>query len=110
MRYRVKYKVWLEKDDKFLLGEGSAKLLDAIKRYGSLSKAAKYLDISYKKAWGVINEIEALTGERLIISKRGGKNGGGTILTEFGKMLLSEYKRIEGLFEDVKSKIEKGER
>ncbi len=108
MKYRVKYKVWLEKGNEFLLGEGSARLLEAIDKYGSLSKAAVSQNISYKKAWDIINEIERLTGERLIISQRGGKGGGGTYLTESGKALLEKFKNIERIFDKTKREIEKG--
>ncbi len=94
MRYQVRYKLWFEKDGKFLLGEGSASLLDAIDKLGSISQASKKVHISYKKAWKIIKDIEMLTGETLIISKKGGTHGGGTTLTDVGKALLSEYMRI----------------
>ena len=94
MRYQVRYKLWFEKDQKFLLGEGSASLLDAINKLGSISQASKKVNISYKKAWKIIKDIETLTGETLIISKKGGIHGGGTVLTDVGKELLSEYMRI----------------
>ncbi len=95
MRYQVKYRIWLEKDGKFLLGEGSALLLSAIDETGSLSLASKKTGISYKKAWQIIKDIETLTGEKLIISKKGGAHGGGTVLTREGKTLLEEYKKLE---------------
>ncbi len=106
MKYRVRYKVWLEKDGEFLLGEGSAKLLASLEEYGSLSKAARHLCISYKKAWKIINDIEKLTGEILIESKRGGKGGGGTSLTASGKRLLEEFKKIDDAFRKTKDMVE----
>ena len=76
------------------MGEGSASLLDAIDKLGSISQASKKVHISYKKAWKIIKDIEMFTGETLIISKKGGTHGGGTTLTDVGKALLSEYMRI----------------
>ena len=106
MKYRVRYKVWFEKNGKFLLGEGSAKLLFFIEKYGSLSKASKHLCISYKKAWKIINDIEKLTGETLIESKRGGRGGGGTFLTIYGKDLLKEFEKVDKAFRKTKEKVE----
>lgn len=94
MKYRVKYKIWFEKDGIFLLGEGSALLLMAIDETGSLSLASKKTGISYKKAWKIIKEIESLTEEKLIISIRGGCGGGGTTLTDIGKELVFNYRQI----------------
>ena len=52
MAYQIKSKIWIESNGKILLGEGRVQLLKAIKETGSLSKAAKKLKMSYKKAWG----------------------------------------------------------
>ncbi len=49
MTYKIKSKIWIESDGKILLGEGRVQLLKAIKETGSLSKAAKKLNMSYKK-------------------------------------------------------------
>jgi len=95
MKYQVKYKIWFEKDGKFLLGEGSADLLSKIDELGSISHASKAVNISYKKAWKIIREIEDLTGETLIISKRGGAKGGGTTLTKMGKKILYKYRELD---------------
>jgi len=104
MKYQVKYRIWLEKEGKFLLGEGSARLLLAIDETGSLSLASKKTGISYKKAWQIIKNIETLSGEKLIISKKGGSHGGGTILTEKGKELLKEYINLKEKVNDCINK------
>lgn len=96
------YKLWLESDTgKFILGEGTAQLLDAIEETGSLSEAARLLGISYAHAWRKIREIENNFGEKVVRRKRGGKMGGSSALTAEGKTLLEEYKRLKKAIEEV---------
>ena len=96
------YKLWLESGTgKFILGEGTAMLLDAIEETGSLSEAARSLQISYAHAWRKIREIESNFGEKVVERKRGGKTGGSSALTAEGKALLEEYKRLKKAVEKV---------
>ena len=55
--YRVKSRIWIENENHVLLGQGRVNLLKAIIKEGSLSKAAKAENISYKKAWELINSV-----------------------------------------------------
>lgn len=95
------YKVWLESHDgKFILGEGTARLLHAVEEEGSLSGAVKSMGISYAHAWRKIREIEKNSGRKVVQRKRGGKTGGSSALTKEGRELLREY-------EDLKMKVGK---
>jgi len=73
------------------MGAGRAKLLKKIKETGSLSDAAKSMGMSYRHAWGIIHRMEQICGEKIVESKRGGKDYGETSLTETGERLLSEF-------------------
>ncbi|UCE75155.1 MAG: NUDIX domain-containing protein, partial [Methanomassiliicoccales archaeon] len=86
-------KAWLEKDNKFLISEGRAKILRLIGETGSLSKTAKKMKMSYRHLWGIVKEMEKAAGKKLVKSERGGKSGGRTELTPSGKRLLEEYQR-----------------
>jgi molybdate transport system regulatory protein len=90
-RTQVKTKLWLVNNkDEPIMGEGRVSLLEAIKEEGSLNKACKKVNISYKHAWLLLKEIEENVGEPVIIKRRGGKDQG-TILTEKAINLIDEY-------------------
>src|SRR4030067_900073 len=72
------------------MGGGKVSFLEAIKEEGSLNKACKKVDISYKHAWLLLREIEESVGEPVIIKRRGGKDQG-TFLTEKAINLIDEY-------------------
>jgi 8-oxo-dGTP diphosphatase len=89
--YELKLKVWLERDGKFVMSDGRAKLLRMIKETGSLSKSALEMGMSYRHAWGVLHRISQGAGGKVVESIRGGKEGGLTRLTPFGEEVLREY-------------------
>jgi len=89
--YELKIRVWLERDGRFIMSEGRAKLLREIKDGGSLAKAAKDMGMSYRHAWGVLQKISQSAGGEVVHSTRGGDHGGDTSLTPFGEELLREY-------------------
>ncbi len=88
MNYKIKSRIWIELDGKEFLGEGKVQLLKAIDETGSLSKAAKSLNISYKKAWHLMDAVNKTTKKPITINSIGGKGGGGTELTSYGKSLI----------------------
>ena len=94
MEYKIKSRIWIEANGHVLLGEGRIKLLKAIHETGSLSKAAKLLNMSYKKAWNLIDSINKYAKEPVIITSIGGKGGGGAILTKHGKELIAIFENI----------------
>ncbi len=93
-KFKVKFKVWLEKDGEIVMGLGREKLLKAIKKHGSISKAAKEVGISYKKAWSYIKAMEERLGKKLVETKIGGAGGGGSKLTEEAEKLIEEFDKI----------------
>ncbi|RLI79715.1 ModE family transcriptional regulator [Archaeoglobales archaeon] len=96
----VKFKVWIEKDGKHVIGKGGADILKAIKEQGSISKAAKSLNMSYKYVWNYLNKIEQALGKKIVKRERGGKEGGKTTLTGIGEEILEIY---FGLIEKMKN-------
>lgn len=72
-------------------GPGIAALLRAVEQTGSLQKAAESMGMAYSKAWKMIKEIEQLWGFPLTFRDIGGKNGGGSVLTPGGRLLLERY-------------------
>jgi len=88
MNYKIKSRIWIESNNKVLIGEGRVNLLRAIGETGSLSKAAKSLDLSYKKAWQLLDSVNKSAKKPVTINSIGGKGGGGAELTEYGKSLI----------------------
>lgn len=94
MDYRIKSRIWIEGDEQMLLGEGRVRLLKAIEQTGSLSKAAKELNMSYKKAWNLLDAINKSAEQPVVITTVGGKNGGGATVSEYGKRLIAIFDQI----------------
>jgi molybdate transport system regulatory protein len=94
MEYKIKSRIWIEAENNVFLGEGRVHLLKAIHETGSLSKAAKSINISYKKAWGLLDSMNKSAKKPVTINTIGGKGGGGAELTEYGKALIMAFDDI----------------
>lgn len=84
-----------------MLGPGKAALLDGIARSGSISAAGRDLGMSYKRAWTLVEELNAMFRAPLVESARGGAKGGGATLTETGQQVLALYREIEASSAEV---------
>ena len=78
-----------------MMGPGKAALLEGIARTGSISAAGRDLGMSYKRAWMLVETMNAMFREPVVSSARGGPGGGGAILTETGRTALALYREIE---------------
>ncbi|MCA2012971.1 LysR family transcriptional regulator [Cereibacter sphaeroides] len=78
-----------------MLGPGKADLLGHIRDTGSIAAAGRAMSMSYKRAWSLVEEMNAAYREPLVLSARGGASGGGARLTETGEAVLAGYRRIE---------------
>lgn len=99
--------MWICTKDGTYLGEGRISLLTEIDKHGSISKAAKAMKMSYKKAWELINSMNKQSNELLVLRKTGGKNGGGSELSPAGKkaiVLFSELNKKSKQFFDEQLK------
>lgn len=87
-----RFKLWLSSEDvRGVFGDGKWRLLQAIEKTGSLTKACKLLNISYRKAWGDLSKAESCLGIALLQKHRGGVKGGRTVLTAQGKKWAKSY-------------------
>ena len=91
MNYTIKSRIWIEANNKVLMGEGRLRLLKAIEKTGSLSKAAKLEHISYNKAWQLVDSVNKTAKKPVTQNSIGGKGGGGTQLTKYGKQLIKTF-------------------
>ena len=97
--FQIGGKLWIEcKGEKFF-GPGPVELLERIGQTGSINKAAKEMGLSYKKAWEILDFANKTTAVRLVITQSGGKEGGGTIITDEAKKLISYHHGLRKRFE-----------
>lgn len=80
-----------------MLGEGRAELLAAIERKHSITKAAKAVGISYRRAWTMIQEVNGAAGVTLVEAAVGGTQGGGARLTDRGRAAIEIYEQVRQL-------------
>lgn len=77
------------------VGPGKIALLEAIGQAGSITAAAKSLGMSYRRAWLLLDEVNNSLQHPAVDSAKGGQFGGGSVLTDCGRQLISLYRRIE---------------
>jgi molybdate transport system regulatory protein len=93
LRPHARLRLLLGEDIAF--GPGKADLLEAIRNTGSISAAAKALDMSYRRAWLLVETMNACFDEPLVSSSKGGSGGGGAEVTEAGSLLLAQYRKLQ---------------
>lgn len=81
------------------LGDTRIRLLEAIERCGSISQAAKEVPLSYKAAWDAIDAMNNLAEQSLVERAVGGRNGGGTRVTEYGRRVITLYRAMEAEYQ-----------
>jgi molybdate transport system regulatory protein len=77
------------------LGHGKIELLEHIRETGSISAAGRAMDMSYRRAWLLVSDLNRMFHEPVVESQRGGQKGGGAVLTEFGEELLRRFRGME---------------
>jgi molybdate transport system regulatory protein len=83
------------------VGPGKIALLEAIEKTGSITAAAKSLDMSYRRAWVLLDELNRSLRVPAVDSSKGGQHGGGSALTKCGHELIGLYRRIESTAESA---------
>lgn len=77
------------------MGPGKAELLELIEATGSISAAGRAMGMSYKRAWQLVDTMNAMFRAPLVVSSRGGAQGGGAVLTQDGRIVLAQYRALE---------------
>ncbi len=93
--------VRIDLDTEGRIGPGKIQLLENIHTCGSISAAGRAMDMSYKRAWDLVDEINKICGRVAVQRQTGGKHGGGATLTPFGMSLIERYRRIERVAADA---------
>ena len=91
--------IWIEGSEGTFLGYGRVALLERIREYGSITEAAKSLEIPYRKAWMLIDSMNRQAAKPYVITSAGGKKGGGTMVTPEGERAIVEFWKIRENFQ-----------
>ncbi len=87
--------IFINYGEEGFLGRGRVALLEYIREYGSLNKAARKMKMSYKAAWDVVHSMNEMNRDPLVIFQTGGKGGGGAVLTEEGIRWIELFHAME---------------
>jgi molybdate transport system regulatory protein len=77
------------------LGPGKIRLLELIDTHGSISESARAMEMSYRRAWLLVAELNQSFKQPVTTAQTGGKGGGHAALTPFGRELIRLYRKIE---------------
>ncbi|MGZ5129695.1 MAG: winged helix-turn-helix domain-containing protein [Caldimonas sp.] len=77
------------------IGPGKVSLLEAVAEHGSISAAARSLEMSYRRAWMLLDELNRSLKRPAIETAQGGERGGGARLTATGEAVIRHYREAE---------------
>lgn len=84
----------IDLDEAEALGPGKVRLLELVRDLGSISSAGRAMDMSYRRAWLLIDELNRAFRKPLVETQKGGGGGGGAQLTAFGNEVIRLYRAI----------------
>jgi molybdate transport system regulatory protein len=77
------------------IGPGKIALLEAVREHRSISAAARQLDMSYRRAWLLLDALNQSFKSPVVITATGGKRGGGAELSPVGEQIVRHYRDLE---------------
>ena len=97
---QIKGRLWIENEGRTYLSWGRIILLERIEEYGSVSAAAKSMQMSFSHAWHLVEDMNALSQKPLVEKQVGGRRGGGARLTDAGKQAIHDFSQLVERFQD----------
>lgn len=94
LEFQIECRIWINSNHESFLGKGRINLLKNIEKSGSISKAAKEMGMSYKKAWNLVKSMNSNFKNPVVLGSIGGTNGGGSALSPSGRQLIQIYESI----------------
>lgn len=92
-------RIWINTPEGKLVGKGRIELMEKIKEFGSIRQAALAMEMSYRQAWQMIDDMNTKAKTPLVISTRGGKGGGSATITEKGEQLIILFNSLNKKFQ-----------
>lgn len=103
MGYAIKGRVWIAKGKETFLGYGRIILLERIREFGSITRAARSMEMSYRHAWELVESMNRQAVTPLVETATGGAGGGGAVLTPAGERAIALFWEI---YRDFKKYLE----
>ena len=91
----ARFRLRVTSGETIAIGPGKIDHLEAIVETRSITAAAKSIGMSYRRAWILVDQINACLRQPAVASAKGGERGGGSRLTAVGEDLVARYRRIE---------------
>lgn len=89
----ISLRIQLKLDPDTRIGAGKIRLLEEIGRTGSISAAARALDMTYRRGWDLIDHMNKAFGQPLVHGTTGGQ--GGAQLTDLGRAVVARFRALE---------------
>lgn len=77
------------------IGPGKIDLVEAVAETGSITAAGRRMGMSYRRAWLLLDALNAMFDEPVVTTSVGGAHGGGALVTPFGHDLVAAYRSLE---------------
>ena len=91
----ARFRLRVMSGDVISIGPGKIALLEAIAQTRSITAAAKTMGMSYRRAWMLVDQMNAALATPAVASTTGGERGGSSALTGVGVEVVALYRRIE---------------
>ena len=99
-KYAVKGRIWIDGGEGTFLGYGRVVLLERIAEHGSISAAARSMDMSYRHAWQLVDSMNRQSDRPLVEKSAGGKGGGGAVVTPAGREAVRIFWKAYEAFQE----------
>jgi len=101
IRHRLRGRLEVDTEFGSFLGDTRIRLLEAIEQHGSITQAARAVPLSYKAAWDAIDAMNNLADKPLVVRSAGGRKGGGTQLTDYGRRTVALYRALDAEYQSA---------
>lgn len=95
MKDDIRFRLRITRGADIAVGPGKIDLLETIGTAGSIASAAKELNMSYRRAWLLVDTMNRCFKGPVVETEAGGKRGGGTRLTPLGAEAVRRYRKVE---------------
>ena len=97
---RLRGRIWIEGPEGTFLGYGRVVLLERIREHGSISAAARSMEMSYRHAWELVDSMNRQSRTPVVVKSTGGRGGGGALLTQAGDLAIETFWSVHGDFKE----------
>lgn len=105
-KYSVGFRVWINEENGHFLGIGRVRLLEYIRTTGSITGAAKAMNMSYRQAWQMVTDMNSRAEKPLVEKTLGGKGGGGAKVTPEGEKAIGLFYQLEQKMKNLSEELD----